>query len=334
MSIVTTLLLFAFGVTLLIKGADWLVQGASDIAQRFGISDLAIGLTVVSFGTSMPELLVNVIASFNDSADIAIGNILGSNISNTLLILGTTAIIAPLTIQKSTVLKEIPFCLLASCALYVMANDAMINGYAFSELSRGDGIVFLGFFLIFLYYTFGMGTTVNKDEEHTKPSMSVLRAWMMVLVGLIGLSLGGSIAVDTAQTMAISLGISEALVGLTAVAIGTSLPELTASVMAALKGRSDIAIGNIVGSNIFNIFWILGLSATIKPLAFQPAQNLDLLVVVLSALLLFFMVQNGHVHHRVLMWWRKQENFVLKRWEGATLLCSYVAYIIYIGLRG
>ncbi|MDA1208899.1 MAG: calcium/sodium antiporter [bacterium] len=328
-----TLLLFAFSVILLIKGADWLVEGASDIAQRLGVSDLAIGLTVVSFGTSMPELLVNVIASLNSSADIAIGNILGSNISNTLLILGATAIIAPLTIQRSTVLKEIPFCLLASCVLYVMANDAMVNRYPLSELSRGDGIVFIGFFLIFLYYTFGMSNN-GKDKEHTKPSMSVPRAWLMVIGGLIGLSLGGGIAVDTAQTIALNLGISEALVGLTAVAIGTSLPELTASVMAALKGKSDIAIGNIVGSNIFNIFWILGISATIKPLTFQPAQNFDLLVVVFSALLLFFLVQNGHIHYRVLMWWRKQQEFILKRWEGGVLLASYVAYIAYISWRG
>lgn len=334
MPILFTLLLFAVGVFLLIKGADWLVEGASSLARRLRISDLVIGLTVVSFGTSAPELLVNVIASVQGSSDIAIGNILGSNISNTLLILGATAMITPLTIQRSTVLKEIPFSLLAAGALYIMANDALVDGYLLSELSRGDGLVFLGFFAIFIYYTFGMRSNGFKKEEHTKVSMSVLRASWLIVIGLAGLSTGGNLAVKTAQEMAITLGISEALVGLTAVAIGTSLPELTASLMAALKGKPDMAVGNIVGSNIFNIFWILGISAVIKPLPFKPAMNIDLMMVVFSAFLLFFIVHNGGMHHRLLLWWKQSRDYILNRWEGGVMVASYLAYIIFVAWRG
>ena len=334
MPVIFTLLLFAVGVFLLIKGADWLVEGASSIAQRLHVSDLVIGLTVVSFGTSAPELLVNIIASVQGSVDIAIGNILGSNISNTLLILGTTALITPLTIQRSTVLKEIPFSLLAAGVLYIMANDAMVNGYQISELSKGDGLVFLGFFIIFIYYTFGIRKSGENHDHHTKSLMSLRKAIWLVLIGLAGLSMGGNLCVQTAQEMALSLGVSEALVGLTAVAIGTSLPELTASLVAALKKKPDIAVGNIVGSNIFNIFWILGISSVIKPLPFRPALNVDLLMVLFSAILLFVIVHNGHIHHRLLLWWKQKRDYVLARWEGGVLVSCYVAYIAFVAWRG
>lgn len=314
------------GFLLLIKGADWLVDGASSIARRLHISDLVIGLTVVSFGTSAPELIVNIIASIQGSADIAIGNIVGSNISNTLLILGATAVITPLAVQRNTVLKEIPFTLLASITLLVMANDHLVDGYNYAELSRSDGIAFLGFFTIFMYYTFGMALNGDADE-HSKPTMSLLMAWTRFLVGLVGLAVGGSLAVEGATGIALSLGISEALVGLTIVALGTSLPELAASIVAARKGNADIAVGNIIGSNIFNIFWILGISAIIRPLPFQDSINLDMMTVVMSTVLLFFLIHNGNWHRRMFMWWKQEKNYVIRRIEGVVLLACYFIYI-------
>lgn len=334
MPILFTFLLFAVGVALLVKGADWLVDGASSLAQRLQVSDLVIGLTIVAFGTSTPELLVNIVASLEGDAEIAIGNIVGSNISNTLLILGATAMIAPLTIQRSTVLKEIPYSLLAALVLYVMANDAIIDGYPVSELGLGDGLVFIAFFLVFLYYTFGIRNNHNGDGVRTKTTMPFAMAMIRIGTGLLCLCFGGKIAVETAQDMAIGLGVSEALVGLTAVAVGTSLPELTASVVAALKGKPDISVGNIVGSNIFNIFWILGISAIIRPLPFEPLLNVDLIMVVLSAFLLFVMVHNGNLQRRLLFWWKQTRDYSLNRYEGCMLLGVYVVYIGFVAWRG
>jgi len=325
-----------FGFVLLIKGADWLVNGASSIARRMHITELVIGLTVVSFGTSAPELIVNIIASFQGSSDIAIGNIIGSNISNTLLILGITAIIAPLVVQRSTVLRQIPFNLLAAGVLFIMANDILVNGYHESELSRSDGLAFLAFFIIFMYYTYGISHDGNKDEKdgREKAKLSVWFATFLDTAGCLGLAAGGKLVVDGAVDIARILNLSEALIGLTIVAIGTSLPELAASAVAAYKGKADIAVGNIVGSNIFNIFWILGISATIKPLPFQPATNIDLLTVVLSTALLFFLVHNGQAHKRLILWWKQKQDYIIRKWEGIILVSCYVAYIIYIVWRG
>lgn len=331
----TQILLLIAGFVLLIKGADWLVGGSSSIAKRFGISDLVIGLTVVAFGTSTPELVVNVFASLQGNTEIAIGNIVGSNIANILLILGAASLLAPLTVQRSTVLKELPFSLLAVVTLLVMANDALIDGYASSEISRGDGLVFIGFFIIFLYYTFGIRNgsgEANEDED--LPTHTVWMSLLLLLGGLIGLVGGGKLAVDAAVSLATSLGVSQSLVGLTVVAVGTSLPEMAASMVAAYRGKADIAVGNIVGSNIFNVFWILGISAIIKPLTFTPAMNADLIVVVLATVLLFFIVHTGHLHHRVLLWWRQGQGYNIRRFEGAVLLGSYIAYIAYISWRG
>lgn len=321
------------GFVLLIKGADWLVEGASSIAHRLGLSDLMIGLTVVSFGTSAPELIVNIIASFQDNAGIAIGNVVGSNISNTLLILGVTSIIAPLAVQRSTTIKEIPFMLLASVTLLIMANDMIVDGYAISELSRSDGTAFLGFFIVFMYYTFGMKNKEVLENGHTKPSMPLWKAWGLFVIGLSGLVLGGKLAVDGAINIATLFGMSETLIGLTIVALGTSLPELAASIVAARKGKADIAIGNIVGSNIFNIFWILGLSAVIKPLPFEPIINFDLLIVILSTIMLFVLIHNGHLHRRLFLWWKQDKDYILNRTEGVYLLAAYVFYIGYIIYR-
>ncbi|MDD5469821.1 MAG: calcium/sodium antiporter [Candidatus Peribacteraceae bacterium] len=318
----------AIGFALLIKGADWLVEGASSIARRLRISDLVIGLTIVSFGTSAPELVVNIFASLKGNADIAVGNIVGSNIANTLLILGVAAAIIPITVQKSTVFKEIPFCLLASLILFVMANDRLIDGYAASEIGRGDGMAFIGFFIIFLYYTFGIrkGNTGDGKEEYTKETRSILLASTMVGGGLIALTAGGELAVRGAVQVATILGVSESLIGLTIVAIGTSLPELVTSVLAAMKNKPDISVGNIVGSNIFNIFWILGISALIRPLPFASAINADLLVMIGAVFVLFLFIQTGHIHQR-LLFWRMRKGHILHRWEGVTMLLLYAGYI-------
>ena len=338
MSVLLPLAFIVVGFSLLIKGADWLVDGASSIARKLGISNLVIGLTVVSFGTSAPELVVNIFASFRGSAEIAIGNIVGSNISNTLLILGLTAAIIPLTVQKSTVFKEIPFCLLASLILFIMANDLLIDHYSISELSRSDGFAFLGFFIIFLYYTFGIrkqGQPENGNEEE-KQKVVKTSLWIPgweIFGGLIGLSIGGEFAVRGAIDIAEILGLSEAFIGLTIVALGTSLPELTASLVAAFKKMPDISVGNIVGSNIFNIFWILGLSSIIRPLPFHPEINFDLLVVIASTLALFVFIHTGKLPRR-LLFWRQREGHMISRWEGIALLTSYFAYIGYISFRG
>ena len=330
------ILSIVLGFVLLIKGADWLVKGASSISRRLGVTDLVIGLTVVSFGTSAPELIVNIVASFQGNADIAIGNIVGSNISNTLLILGIAALIAPLAVQRSTVLKEIPFNLLAALMLFVMANDMLMDGYAHSELSRSDGFALLGFFVIFMYYTFGIrhGAIAEEEDCHTKPTKPVWIAIALVTIGCAALAGGGKLAVDGAIKIAEIFHVSEALIGLTIVAVGTSLPELAASGVAAYKGHADIAVGNIVGSNIFNIFWILGISSIIKPLPFSPATTTDLFVVLFSTVLLFFLVHNGLAPRRLFLWWKQSKDYIIRRWEGGILLSCYIVYIGYIVWRG
>ena len=317
-----TYFLFLLGFVLLIKGADFLVDGASAIARRFNISDLVIGLNVVAFGTSTPELFVNIVASARGNTDIAIGNVLGSNISNVFLILGISAIIYPLSVSKGTVWKEIPFSLLAVITLGLMANDQVIDGDSSSLLTRIDGLVLLAFFTIFLYYSFSIAKAIEGLDEHVPAkATSFVKSILLVIAGLIGLTLGGKWIVDGAVTLAKSFGMSESLVGLTIVAVGTSLPELATSAMAAYKKNVDIAVGNVVGSNIFNIFFVLGISATIKPLPFQTKSNLDIAVVTVSSLLLFLFMFTG----------KKRS---LDRWEGIVSLFLYGGYIAFLIIKG
>jgi len=316
-----TLILFFIGFVLLIKGADYLVTGASSLAYRLGVAPLVVGLTIVAFGTSAPELIVNLFASFNGSADIAIGNILGSNIVNILVILGVCAVIYPLKVQKNTVWKEIPFALLAVVVLAFLASDALIDGASASFLSRIDGLVLLSFFVIFLYYIFGISKQ-SPTETNEKPiEMSIGRSSLLVLVGLIGLAIGGKWIVDGSTVFAQSLGVSEALIGLTIVAIGTSLPELATSVVAAYKKNSDIAIGNIVGSNIFNIFWILGISAFITPLPFAPTMTIDIIVTIGVTLLLFLALFVG-------------KKYTIEKWQGVGFMLLYGVYMVFLLGRG
>jgi cation:H+ antiporter len=294
------------------------VDGASTIARRFNISDLVIGLTVVAFGTSTPELFVNIVASAKGNTDIAIGNVLGSNICNVLLILGVSAVIYPLSVSKGTVWKEIPFSLLAVMVLGLMANDSMIDGGGSSQLTRIDGLVLLAFFMIFLYYSFSIAKAIEGLDEHVPAKATgIAGSFLRVTAGLIGLTLGGKWIVDGAVVLARSFGMSESLVGLTIVAVGTSLPELATSAMAAYKKNVEIAVGNVVGSNIFNVFFVLGISSTIKPLPFQAENNLDIGVVVVSGLLLFLSMFTG----------KKRS---LDRWEGIVFLFLYGGYIAFL----
>lgn len=305
---------FIFGLALIIKGADFLVAGASSLAKKMNISELAIGLTIVAFGTSLPELTVNIFASIQGSTELAIGNILGSNIANILLILGIAALIYPLKVTKGTVWKEIPLSLLAAIAVGLMANDIIIDGALTSKLSRIDGLILLSFFIIFMYYIFGIAKSDPKSNEANPPKYSVSKSSGLVALGLIALIVGGKLVVDNAIQLATMLNISTSLIGLTVVAVGTSLPELATSAVASYRRNTDIAIGNAVGSNIFNIFWILGISAVVKPLPFQPQSNFDISMVIFASLLLFIFMFVGRRHF-------------LERWQGGLFILTYIAYI-------
>lgn len=321
------------GILLLIKGADWLVEGSSSLAKRFGVSDLMIGLTVVAFGTSMPELLVNIVSSIEGANDIAIGNIVGSNIANILLILGVASVIRNVAVKTSTVWNEIPLAFLAVVVLQLMANDSIVDQYPVSELSRSDGLAFLAFFLIFLWYVSKMRRGEDESEDGVA-ERSVVVSLGLVAIGLSLLVLGGKLTVDGAINIASLLGVSQALIGLTIVAIGTSLPELVTSVLAAVRKKADIVVGNVVGSNIFNVFWIMGVSATIHPIQLQPALNVDLSVAVLATVVLFVAVHTGHVPRRIFLFWKQQQAHVIERSDGVIMLLLYAAYLGYLVWRG
>lgn len=316
----------SIGLFLLIKGANWLVDGAVAIAKRKNISDMIIGLTIVSFGTSLPELTVNLLASFQGDSGIAIGNVLGSNICNVLLILGVTAIIQPLLVKKNTLYSELPFSLIAALAVGFLANSILLNGEQHLTLSRLDGGILLAFFGLFMGYVYMSSRDEQKNNEPeiadpNEVQLTAKKSMLFIVIGVAALSLGGKLTVDGAVGIASLLSVSKSLIGLTVVAIGTSLPELITSIVAARKGRADLAIGNAVGSNIFNIFWILGISATIKPLTFQVANNIDILMIIGSGFLIYV----------ALVFSRK---WTIQRWAGALFLVTYIGYITYTVVRG
>lgn len=315
-----TYILFALGFPALLKGADLLVDGSVSIAKRFNISNIVIGLTIVAFGTSLPELVVNVMAGLNGSNDLAIGNILGSNIANIFLILGIAAMIYPLSTKQNTVWKEIPFSLLAILVLGALVNDQFIDGGPLSILSRIDGFVLLAFFLIFFYYIISISKGDKSSEDATMKKISPLRSAIYIGLGLLGLMFGGTWVVNGAIAIATALNISESLIGLTIVAIGTSLPELATSAVAAYKRQTDIAIGNVVGSNIFNIFWILGVGALINPIIFTQKSNIDIAMAALASVLLFAIMFIG-------------KKRVVERWQGGMFVLIYVAYVIFLILN-
>lgn len=321
MALLFSILMIIVGLGILIAGADWLVKGASAVARSLGIPALVVGLTVVSFGTSAPELTVNLYSAFTGATDLAIGNIIGSNIANILLILGITVLITPLRVQSSTVKWEIPLALVAAMLVYVMGRDVLLDGAAADVITRSDGIVLIGFFAVFLFYVFAL-TKSDKlaapdEAQPEEKSMSLAYAIGLIVVGLAALIFGGRIFVDNAIILAQVIGLSEAVIGLTVVAIGTSLPELATSVVAAMKRQIDIAVGNIIGSNIFNIFWILGATAVIAPLPVSSGFGVDALVMVSATLALFFALFVGTRHH-------------LDRWQGIVFIFAYVGYVTYL----
>ncbi len=324
MTLFLAVLAVVAGLIVLTLASDWLVEGASALAKRFHVSDLVIGLTIVSFGTSAPELIVSVVSAIQGNADISIANVIGSNITNILLILGVASIIYPLKVTKSTIWREIPFALLAILVLGPMVNSFGLNGFPDSVISRSDALILLALFLFFLYYVYGMAKHAPKDEVEGLPKgteMHLRKTLIWIVGGLIGLTLGGKMTVDGAVTIATWFGISQKLIGLTIVAIGTSLPELATSVQAARKKKADIAVGNIVGSNIFNVFLILGVAALVRPLHVDASLMFDGFVASLATLLLFLSMFFGKKHR-------------LDRWQGAIFVLMYIAYLVYVVFRG
>ncbi|MFZ2189596.1 MAG: calcium/sodium antiporter [Candidatus Magasanikiibacteriota bacterium] len=313
------ILLIIISLGILIAGAEFLVRGSASMARKWGIQPIVIGLTVVAFGTSAPELIVNIFAALNGSADIAIGNIVGSNIANILLIAGIAAIIYPLSVKKNTTWKEIPFALLAIVLVFIMGNDVLFDGAGLNAITRTDGFSLIAIFIIFMFYIFGMSKAEGESEDIKVYNWPL--SITFTIGGLVALFFGGKVLVDNAVILARLAGLSESLIGLTIVAVGTSLPELATSIVAAYHRQADIAIGNIIGSNIFNVFWILGLTGTMLQLPFSAAINFDVLFCVFTTSLLFIFMFVGKKHK-------------LERWQGVIFVLLYIGYIIYLINRG
>ena len=315
---IVSILLILLGFFLLIKGAGWMVDGASSLAKKFNVSDLAIGLTIVAFGTSAPEMVVNTIASFQKQPDIVFGNIIGSNNLNLFLILGIVGLISPFVVQSSTVWKEIPISFFAALLLYALCNNFFIQENPM--LSRIDGVVLMAMFGLFILYVYKQMKQDPQEPELSIVPMSNLKIWTLILIGLAGLVVGGKLVVDYATLIAAALGVSEKIIGLTIVAAGTSLPELVTSVVAALKKNADIAIGNVIGSNIFNIFLILSVSSFVRPISFNPVFNTDLYLLGAGTLLLFIAMFSGN---------KKK----MDRWEAAILLGTFLFYNVFLIMK-
>ncbi len=307
-------ILIIFGFLSLIYGANWLVVGATALAKKNNISDLVIGLTIVAFGTSAPELVVNSVASFDGLSDIVLGNIIGSNNFNLFIILGIAGLIYPITVQSSTAWKEIPISLVVTILLFVLANNFFLDQDL--KISRLDGIVLLISFCGFLYYVFNQ---LKQEKAGSEPneSKSNYKIWRLIFVGLTGLLVGGKLVVDNSVAIATELGLSQKIIGLTIIAAGTSLPELMTSLVAALKKNSDIAIGNVIGSNIFNILLILSISSFVNPIAYNSNFNQE-----------FFILFGGTVFLIIAMFTGKRKK--LDRWEAFILLSFYLIYTTYL----
>ncbi|MBD3223338.1 MAG: calcium/sodium antiporter [Caldithrix sp.] len=308
-------ILLILGFIILIKGADLFVTGASTWASRMRISQVVIGLTVVAFGTSAPELFINIFAALSKNSDISFGNIVGSNIVNILLILGIAGMMHPLHTQKNTVWREIPFAFLAALVLLIMVNDIYFNTGT-NVISRGDGLILILFFSIFLTYTFAISKVESSDTPEIK-DLSSLKITVFIVGGLIFLIGGGKLVVDNALTIARLMGMPERVIALTVVAIGTSLPELATSAVAAYRGKTDIAIGNVVGSNIFNIFLILGLTVIINPIHLLQAIHIEMGILLLASALLFLTMFTG-------------KRRVIDRWEALILVIIYIGYTTFL----
>ncbi|WP_426709599.1 calcium/sodium antiporter [Cetobacterium sp. SF1] len=306
-----SVIIMILGIVALVYGANFLVDGASSIAKRFNIPNLVIGLTIVAFGTSAPELVVNTIASIKGYSAITMGNVIGSNLINILIILGITSIIYPLAVSKTTAYVEIPLSILAALTVLIMANDTFLDGFK-NVIGRGDGIILLLFFLMFLAYNFYLTLNAKEDDEMAIKNYSMGVAIIAFLGGLILLIVGGKFIVDSAVEIAKGFGVSERVISLTIVALGTSLPELATSVVAAMKKNPDLAMGNCVGSNIFNIFFILGISTLIRPIEIASGENLELIFNLFAGILLFVFVIKSKK---------------LVRWQGIAMVLFYGIYL-------
>ena len=307
MNMLLDILLIIIGVALVLKGADFLTEGASALARRMHVPEIVIGLTIVAAGTSAPELFVSVVSALNGTPDLAVGNVVGSNTMNCMLIVGCAAMVAPMTISRSTVRKDIPFAVMASILLTCIALD--------NYLGRVDGIILLLGFVVFMAYTL---LQAKNGQAEPQTEVRQLNPWLSLLFLVIGLAMlvaGSNVFVGSASSVAAALGISEGVIGLTVVAGGTSLPELATSVVAARKGQSAIAIGNVIGSNVFNILLILGMTAVISPLQIEGITTIDMAVMLISV---------------VLVWLFSFTRFTVERWEGALLVGGYLAYLAWL----
>lgn len=311
------ILFLLLGLVLILFGANALTDGSASVAKRFRISNLVIGLTIVASGTSAPELVVSLFSALKGSTDLSIGNVLGSNVFNMLAIVGCTALVAPITVGKGTISKEIPLCVLASLALLFCASDQWLDAGEVNVIGRSEGLTLLCFFAIFMRYTFAIAHSDEQDSLGTIKELGMVKSVLLILLGLAGLIVGGQMFVQGASGIARSLGVSESIIGLTLVAGGTSLPELATSMVAAWKGNSGIAIGNVIGSCLFNIFFVLGCSAMISPLYMKGITGVDMVVLVASSVLLWLTA----------VFFRKR---TVTRPEGGLLVLAYVAYMSYL----
>ena len=311
--------LLLIGFVLLIKGANFFVDGSSNIARLLQVPPILIGLTIVALGTSSPEATVSIIAALGGNADVAVGNVVGSNIFNITVVVGLAAFLFPLKVQSETIKKEIPFTLLASIVMLVLMSDIALQGFSSNLLTRSDGIIFLVFLSIFMYYVIELGLRSRQNATLTQATQNV--KWgkniLITLLGLAAIIFGGDLVVDNATKIAYSLGMSETLVGLTIIAIGTSLPELVTSISAALK-ESEIALGNIVGSNIFNILFVLGSSSVITPIAVNDKVFIDVIVMIILTVVLLVFARTG---------------FKIGKREGLMLVVAYIVYLAYVIMR-
>lgn len=319
---IKAVLFLVVGFLLLVKGADWFVEGASSVAKKLRVPSFVIGLTIVAFGTSAPELAVSVTAALKGSNDIAIGNVVGSNIFNTLVVLGASAAITPIVVEKGMIKKDYPLSIIAAALLGILSMDMILWKAPEMTIGRMDGVILLIAFAFFMYSTVKAGmkgrTEAQNEEESSNAVMPMWKSIVIMLLGLAGIVLGGDLSVDGAKEIARAFGLSEALIGLTIVAIGTSLPELVTSIVAARKGESDIAVGNVIGSNIFNLFFILGTSATILPMNVSNTYLYDIAILVAVMLVTYIPIAKTKK---------------VGRGMGVTMVLVYAAYTAYLIMR-
>ncbi|MFS0863934.1 calcium/sodium antiporter [Fredinandcohnia sp. 179-A 10B2 NHS] len=315
-----TYVLLLLGFALLIKGADYFVEGSSSIASLLKVPPILVGLTIVAFGTSSPEATVSIIAALEGNADVAVGNVVGSNIFNITFVVGLTAFLNPLKVENATIRKEIPFTFLGSITLLVLISDIALKTSETNIINRSEGLILLLFFAVFMYYILEAArnnrTAITEEAPKDKKWGKYI---LLTLGGLAAIIFGGDLVVNNSIKIAYSFGMSETLVGLTIVAIGTSLPELVTSITAAIKKQSEIALGNIVGSNIFNILFVLGASSIISPLPVDPKIFIDVFLMILFTIVLFFFTKS---------------EYRIAKSEGIILAAAYIVYMVFIILRG